>query len=338
MLSTPVIPPPTKPFPEPRLSFPLGAGGKSDKPTGGIAASAPVPAGRLRNIPEVAERLHSQAYCGQGAIIGMRLDGKAIMIIPMRCKSWDCPTCCQRKVWALQTRIANGRPTKFITLTCRPFKDEDSRHQLLRLKKAFPKLVQRIRRVYGQFEYALTWELTKKGIAHCHIACRCKYIPQKWLSDAWHELTGAFRVDIRVIKQQEKAAIYLTKYLMKDHARTARILSGARLYQFSKGYDISEHARDGEKSNHVWVWTHSFQNAHDLLMDLPPEFLWWDIHLHSGGAVELQEAGVLARPPPCVEDASAGKNQSVLGAYFRELERKVVDFYQKNPDYEPIDY
>jgi hypothetical protein len=78
------------------------------------------------------------------------------------------------------------------------------------------KLVQKIRRRGTDFEYLRVLEVTKKGWPHWHFVARAGFIPQKWLSETWDELTGAKIVDIRRIKETSEVYWYVVKYLAKQ--------------------------------------------------------------------------------------------------------------------------
>lgn len=79
-------------------------------------------------------------------------------------------------------------------------------------------LFKRIRRRWPQahVEYFLVWERTKRGWPHAHLLLRAPFIPQKWLSRVWEELTGAPVVDIRAIHDSGQIVSYIAKYLSKD--------------------------------------------------------------------------------------------------------------------------
>jgi len=113
------------------------------------------------------------------------------------------------------------------------------------MKKAFAKLVQKIRYKTGNFEYLLVFELTKKGTPHIHMLSRGGFIPQAWLSDQWKKLTGSFIVDIRRIRRKKDVSNYITKYLGKAIASVAEGLNGLRVVQKSKLWDLRS---DEEKS------------------------------------------------------------------------------------------
>lgn len=133
----------------------------------------------------------------------------------------------------------SGKPERFITLTLRHTPGRTCRDHALLIKQAFPRLVQKIRRKFGEFEYLLIFELQKNGTPHIHILQRGAYVPQAWLSTEWMRLTGSFIVDIRSIKSTSDVSNYLTKYMGKAIAAVAEKLHGLRIIQKSKDYVIT---------------------------------------------------------------------------------------------------
>ena len=70
----------------------------------------------------------------------------------------------------------------------------------------------RVGRKYGVFEYCKV--RTSEGNGVLHVVYRGTYIEQKWLSDVWKELHGAYVVDIRkVYGEKKQLAYYLCRYV-----------------------------------------------------------------------------------------------------------------------------
>lgn len=85
------------------------------------------------------------------------------------------------------------------------------------LHRHFSALVKRIRRRYGKFEYIGVKEFTRKGLLHLHLLFRGVFISQRWLSDAWFDLHGAFRVFLQQLRgRRKRIGAYLCKYLVKE--------------------------------------------------------------------------------------------------------------------------
>ncbi len=64
--------------------------------------------------------------------------------------------------------------------------------------------------------YVCIVEWTKAGEPHLHILMDGPYIAQRRLSGAWRRIHNSPIVDIRRVKSDSAACLYLTKYLTKD--------------------------------------------------------------------------------------------------------------------------
>jgi len=152
------------------------------------------------------------------------------------CKRWDCPKCAiQRQITALN-RIRAGKPERMVTLTLRPQRDKSLDAQILFIRTAFKRLVARIRRRFQGFEYVATLELQKNGTPHIHTLYRGVYIPQRWLSKAWLQLTGAYKVDIRQVDKVPAACAELVKYFVKTAAQIQAAAPGIPLLVMSRNW------------------------------------------------------------------------------------------------------
>lgn len=128
-----------------------------------------------------------------------------------------------------------GKPCTMITLTSPRWKGETPKQCHDRLRRCIPQLVAKIRRTYGTFEAAIFLEETRSGHPHWHILARCAFIPQRWLSNKWRHLTGAYIVDIRAIDKTVDAIGYVCKYVTKVAARPAAERLG-RAVSFTRGW------------------------------------------------------------------------------------------------------
>jgi len=118
-----------------------------------------------------------------------------------------------RALSGLEVAHALNEHVRFITLTSSPDSPEN-------IHNSFSKLVKRIRRQFGQFEYFAVKETTASGLVHIHLLYRGPYIPQDWLSSAWAEIHQAPVVWIKEVNlkrdSKKKIASYLVKYLAKN--------------------------------------------------------------------------------------------------------------------------
>lgn len=197
--------------------------------------------------------------CGSGAILGVRKDSPVAVIIPTTCKSWYCLPCRVPKALRLIDRICSGDPERMITLTCDPKSVYSPSDGVTVMKAAWARLVLKIRAVFGDFEYALVFERTKRGWPHAHIACRGSYIPFPWLKHWWTVFSGSSIVHITKINSQKHAARYLAKYFAKDQGPILRLLGHRKLVQFSKGWSLRDVKSEGciVPSDFTWYRLHS---------------------------------------------------------------------------------
>lgn len=208
------------------------------------------------NLYQRSERLRSYDLCAQGALIGIDPATMQGVVIPMLCKSWACPRCRKKKTRQWTAIAIDGKPERFITLTCDRDRFASVEHAFQVMAKAFSKLVARIRRKFGSFEYIRVWELHKSGYPHLHIMQRGGYIPQKWLSETWDELGVGKIVDIRKIHRPQVTAAYVTKYMGKGLAVLSEKFRGLRLIVKSGGWLTQEQkaADEPQTKNCRWGW------------------------------------------------------------------------------------
>lgn len=135
-------------------------------------------------------------------------------LFALGCRKWSCEVCGPRKRFLLIKRITLAAPTKFVTLTCRH--EHGPEHQLEKITKALPKLINAIRKEHGDIEYLRALEYCKDGYPHYHLLARCKFIPNTWLSEKWKSLTGAYITHIT--KAHGKSTQYVAKYMSKATA------------------------------------------------------------------------------------------------------------------------
>jgi len=137
------------------------------------------------------------------------------ILCQVKCKRWGCRHCGPRRIASLAFRVKSAKPDKFITLTVKPACWRNPREAFDETRRKLSQISGSIRRKFGPFEYLRILEVTKKGWPHYHLMARCGYVPQKWLSARWDELTGARIVDIRKVNRNEDVYFYVLKYLSK---------------------------------------------------------------------------------------------------------------------------
>lgn len=123
-----------------------------------------------------------------------------------------------------------------------------------------------LRRRYGatRIQYALVWELTKRGYPHAHILLRAPYLPQKLVSREWQRLSGANIVDIRQIRSEGEAAAYVSKYLTKDPATPY----GSKRFRTSRAYSVPTPRGQLTASLEITSWLRSHAPVEETLLSL----------------------------------------------------------------------
>jgi hypothetical protein len=108
-----------------------------------------------------------------------------------------------------------------LVLTCNPKVAKSPTERAQMMSRAFNLLVKRIKYHTGlkRLPFYLVVEQTDLGEPHFHILLRAPYIEQRWLSEQWEDLTGAFEVWVEHIKNPMRAARYITKYITKAPMR-----------------------------------------------------------------------------------------------------------------------
>ncbi|MBA7539212.1 hypothetical protein ES705_31491 [subsurface metagenome] len=209
-------------------------------------------------------RLRSQLYCGHGSVVGSAPDKSHVIIIPMTCKSWDCPKCGPLKRAKIVARLLAGQPQRDITLTMPAGRPGSARFHARVMKKAFSKLAARARRAFGIFEYAAVLEFTKQGTPHLHVLQRGTYIPVAWLKRAWVKLGMGYIVHIQRIKSRTHAALHAAKYLGKQFGQTSRMIAPMHCVMFSKNYELEISGAPVADRYPDYLWIRDRRNAPEI--------------------------------------------------------------------------
>ena len=81
--------------------------------------------------------------------------------------------------------------------------------------KSFSKLVKRMRRKYGEFEYfgVVACDEDEPLREHIHVICKGKFMPQLELEDMWIDVHRSIKPYIEAVDDVDAAARYIGKYL-----------------------------------------------------------------------------------------------------------------------------
>lgn len=178
---------------------------------------------------------HGGYVCQSWALIGIGDNDFCIKGLP--CRRWSCPECSRIRLRELCNLAIDGRPTSFITLTCKPSKFADPDEAARALVHSWRMIRQRLARdgIAKKIEFLAVFERTRKGWPHLHIVCRAPFIQQKYLSELADKYCGSPIVDIRQVKNVRLAAKYIAKYISKGPGK----FEGTKRYWRSQGWVIA---------------------------------------------------------------------------------------------------
>jgi len=163
------------------------------------------------------------AVCGSNLVV--QNDEGGYRFFPARCGCWECLKCVRYRVSNLRTKIIAGEPDMMLTLTWDASRPETPNQAARMMKLAWNLFVKRIKykTKRKRVPFLAVVEAHKSGYPHFHILLRSGFIDWKWLSETWHELTGAWCVDIRRIHDARQRAHYVTKYFTKAPAKFGNV-------------------------------------------------------------------------------------------------------------------
>lgn len=172
--------------------------------------------------------------CSEAVAVNRNMDQGVVSVL--KCKRWSCEICQPMLRWKVMKAATRGRPTAMLTLTCQPDLFDTPDQAARRMVKALASLRKALAREKGikKLPMIAVFEKHKSGWPHLHILLRTKFISQKWLSEKWESLTGAFIVGITKIPTIHGAAQYVAKYIGKDLASFA----GCKRWWRSHDYEV----------------------------------------------------------------------------------------------------
>lgn len=189
--------------------------------------------------------------CSEACLVNHGL-GK-VRAVTLRCRCWSCELCLPLRKARLVSDVADGLPTKLLTLTTRAVDNGDEVAEARRQGDALAVLIKRIRKRCAGHEiaYFAVREATKRGWPHLHVALRAPFLDWAWLVEQWEALTGSRGVDIRAVYQAGNAARYLAKYIGKEPHR----FGATKRYWSSRNWRdvVAEPERAPNDWETVWV-------------------------------------------------------------------------------------
>jgi len=172
--------------------------------------------------------------------------------VSLFCRRWTCETCKKTRIQQLYAQITGGNPTIFLTLTSKPHQGETPNDAAISLVHAWTTLRRRIKTYmrWRNLPSLMIVAKTEAGWPHLHIYLRCKFIPQKWISEQMNNLIASPICWIEAIKDQGDAARYMTEY----GAEQAHQFGTLKRYRASSDYDQRPKHEPPEKREPGWNW------------------------------------------------------------------------------------
>lgn len=161
--------------------------------------------------------------------------------VTLYCRSWGCDNCQPCRRGRVIRDITLGQPTHMWTFTAAPLAGETPVGMAYRLADAFKRWVRAMRRRHPARDgnYFAVFEAHKSGFPHLHVAVRWGFVDYGEARDLWQKFSGSpgFRNDY--LKQGDRLASYVAKYLGKDLHRFGTV----KRYWSTPGWILEPRAR-----------------------------------------------------------------------------------------------
>jgi hypothetical protein len=178
----------------------------------------------LSDLDVSAQRLARFSDCGHHAWIMQCVSDRTVYkIVSDKCHDRFCAPCSVERSRIIAHNVlehVGKRALRFATLTLRS-RDEPLATTCDRLSRSFARLRSRKlwkARVRGGVAFLEVTYSKTTGYwhAHLHLIIEGLYVPKALLKRLWHEITGdSYIVDIRIVRDNAKAARYVSKYVSK---------------------------------------------------------------------------------------------------------------------------
>ena len=95
--------------------------------------------------------------------------------------------------------------------------------------KSFSKLVKRVRRKYGNFEYfgVVAYDENEPLREHIHVICKGEFMPQRELEDMWIDIHRSIKPYIEAVSDVAAAAGYVGNYMNMQSYRVKKYIMSA---------------------------------------------------------------------------------------------------------------
>ena len=139
----------------------------------------------------------------------------------------------ERRIARFWHRLFTGAKTgdrlRFLTINS----SDESIVLGLDILKSFSKLVKRIRRKYGKFEYfgVVTYDKNEPLRGHIHVICKGEFMPQRELEDMLIDVHRSIKPYIEAVDDVDGAARYIGNYLnMQSNSVRKYIMSAGWVF------------------------------------------------------------------------------------------------------------
>lgn len=157
---------------------------------------------------------------------------------PIKCRSWLCPNCAEWRQKCLMSQCINGKPNRFITITCRAGQFGTKEGNAAAIVRAWRIIVQRWRRKrpWHRCQFIAVFEPHESGWPHLHVLWRGHWLDQEWLSEQTTELLNSPVAHVSLIKGRKSAAFYVAKYFSKAPLKFGTCKRYWTSQKFAKSY------------------------------------------------------------------------------------------------------
>lgn len=201
----------------------------------------------------------------------------------IKCRSWNCELCAPWRQRQLQARAIEGKPNRFITITCRVGQFGSKEGNARAIAAAWRTVVLRWRRLnkWHKCEYLCVFEPHISGWPHLHVLWSGHWIGWQWLRDQMIQLLNSQHVHVSRIRGEKSAAFYVAEYFSKAPTRfgtakrywTSKLWPKCKLTDAPKAFpkDIPIIRVNTPIQEIVASWRRAYKNV----CEIPPDLWGW---------------------------------------------------------------